>query len=263
MRALTHGILTSLLLVCLAALPQGASLTAAPPKVPGHRTLSVNEVFEVEFEEDAAGPVVLDNPYPSSILFVREAKPSRAKAVAYIIQPKAAGTYRFTLWTEGDKVGKTLPVAYYEFTVGGSPLPPGPPTPPGPPNPPPQPDGAFGLIKVSRDGLATVGLSVFPPLKTSGAKALASNSRTIASAIAAGGQVDPSVSSDNARFVLKTWGDGNAKALTDTFNTTASWRPGWADPVTKAFFKVNTDGKLKTKQDWVDALREIADGLDP
>lgn len=116
------------------------------------------------------------------------------------------------------------------------------------PRPPPKPDpidGALGLIKASREGLAKVAVST----KAADAVKLAKAQRGIASAIAAGGVSQPAA-------ILAAWRDAN-RATVDG----AAWKP-WGEVVSAALSKLYADGKLPDKSAWVAAFTEIADGLE-
>lgn len=114
---------------------------------------------------------------------------------------------------------------------------------PEPPGPVPLPDGKFGLVKVSRDGLSRV-----TPLAGDRDK-LAKAQRALASAVAAGGLTTPF-------SILNAWREGNNAAVTATV-----WAP-WGTQVGTALNKLFTDGKLKDKGDWAAAFEEIALGLE-
>lgn len=140
-----------------------------------------------------------------------------------------------------------------QLTGGGKPTPPGP-----NPDPKPLPDGRLGLIKVSRDAIAASAHDK----KAQMAKAVADNNRSVASVVAAGGLPDPAAGDANAKAVLKERGELNTKSMQDLGLTTADLA-AWVGPIDKALFALYTAEKLKTKQDWCDAFREIADGLAP
>lgn len=142
-----------------------------------------------------------------------------------------------------------------QLTGGGQPVPP---KPDPDPDPKPQPDGRLGLIKVSRDAIA----ASTHAKKAQMAKLVADNNRSVASIVAAGGLPDPAAGDANAKAVLKERGELNTKSMQDLGLTTADLA-AWVGPIDKALFTLYTAEKLKTKQDWCDAFREIADGLAP
>lgn len=126
---------------------------------------------------------------------------------------------------------------------------------PNPPGPNPSPT-LKGIAKVSADGLALVK----DANKIEVAKTLAGNTRSLASAIAAGGQPDPSSSDANAKAVLKQWGDDVKAALKPAGASEDAW-DAWATPVAKEFFALYSAKKLNTKAAWVEAFNDIATGL--
>lgn len=118
-----------------------------------------------------------------------------------------------------------------------------------PPKPKPDPvkpdDGALGLAKASRAGMAKVSSAN----KAIESASLARAQRGIASAVAAGGLKE-------AKEILAAWRDANrAAAPADT------WKP-WGEVVSPALAKLYADGKLPNGKAWVAAFREIAEGLE-
>lgn len=224
--------------VSLFSLALASSLSAAPPKVPGPVVAVPGQVVEVEIEQ-TSGEIGFHNPYDVTQVYVRDAVPRRDKTICLIIQPKGKQVYRLTVWSVPEKVGTTLIID----ASGGKPD--DPVIPPGPNPPGPLPDGALGLIKASRDGLAKVA----SPTKDADAAKLAKAQRGIASAIAAGGVTQPAA-------ILAAWRDANRAAVDG-----ATWKP-WGEAVSAALSKVHADGKLPDKAAWVAAFEEIAAGLD-
>ena len=191
-----------------------------------------------KFVENVSGRVTTRTVKGPFVYVVEAAETGRAETrrVELLIIPAKGKVLRRTLDVE----------------TGVSPIPPV----PGPPTP--LPDGKLGLIKVSRDGLALVK----EPTKLNTAKLVASGTRGLASAVAAGGTVDPSLSTANAKKVLDEWALTVKAGLSQGKSDEADWM-NWSTPIGKAFFTVYSSGKLKTKADWVAALNEIADGLAP
>lgn len=122
-------------------------------------------------------------------------------------------------------------------------------TPPKPPPDPVKPDGAFGLIKASRDGAALVTSS----MKVSESKQLAAAQRTHAAKVAAGVYPDPAK-------ILDAWRVVNRAVFSDAQQK--EWSP-WAASVQLKLSEQHKAGKLPTAKEWSDAFLEMADGLDP
>lgn len=139
----------------------------------------------------------------------------------------------------------TIEEAEFTLVIGG----PAPPTPPKPPTP--APDGRLGLTKVSRDGFA----GVTSPGKAAEAKKLASSHRAHAAAVAAGAYPD-------AAKILEAWRDSNKAALDNDAASIAAWL-SWAVAINRKVGELHKGGKLPGNNDWSEAFREIADGLDP
>lgn len=112
-----------------------SQLSAAPPIPGGPYKVSVGDVTEIEITEFKEGTLGFHNPYDVTELFMREATPRRQGTVSFIVQPKKAGIYRLSVWTQGEKTGATLIID----ASGNSPSPPSPQPQPPTPNPP-QPD---------------------------------------------------------------------------------------------------------------------------
>jgi len=108
--------------------------------------------------------------------------------------------------------------------------------------PPPLPDGEFGLIKASREGLAKV-------TDKAAALKLAAVQRSHASACAAGAFPDFAAA-------LEGWRAANKGAV-----DAATWAP-WGVAVSTQLKAAYTGNKLPTKTQWAAAFSEIADGLE-
>jgi hypothetical protein len=129
--------------------------------------------------------------------------------------------------------------------VDGS-TPPGPgPTPPTP-GPVPLPDGKYKLAAQARDWMSTV-----PADHRGKAKDLANSFRGVASAIAAGTMKRP-------EDVLAATKSSNNAALGSSMD---AWKP-WGAKLQTALEKADTDGTLRTIDDYKVAWNEIADGLE-
>lgn len=158
---------------------------------------------------------------------------------------KPVKTYRFVA-VASNKTGEQ---SRKTFTVPVGPAPT-----PVPPAPVPVPeDGRLGMVKVSRDGYAQV-------MRSEGRASVKANAETFASQIAAGAY-RPHESDAQVRLLFKDWADSNAKILASDVTLYDAWLK-WADPVGKGMYNLYTAKKLTTKQDWVDAFRETAQGLE-
>jgi hypothetical protein len=161
-------------------------------------------------------------------------------AVCFALKP---GRFRLVGFAaKGDK-----PVyAVTTLVVGQSPEPPGPgPGPPDPPNPPtPQPDGAMGLIKASREGLAKVTVAD----KAKQAAALAAKQKAHAAAVAAGAFAGPAA-------ILDGWRQINREAV-----NASEWAP-WGQAVSAQLSALHSAGKLTGNAAWSEAFKEVATGL--
>lgn len=210
---------------------------AAPPKVPGVVKVRVGEITSVEFESEAGKEVAWAPGFAPESCFVDEGKPLRKDTARLILSPKSEGVHRIIVWTVGEREYGTLII---DATGGVAPIPPT----PKPPTPTPIPDGKFGLIKVSRDGLAGVAVD-----KRGQAIALAGVQRSHASAIAAG-------AFPSAAKILEGWRTANNGVVNGT-----DWA-SWGTLVSARLQKLYTDGLLKTNADWKEAFDEVATGLD-
>lgn len=117
------------------------------------------------------------------------------------------------------------------------------------PVPTPLPDGEFGLIKASRDGMSKVTSTT----KADQAKRLAQAHRTHSSSVAAG-------TFNTVEDILDGWRTSNRKVFSADEQT--AWRP-WADAVKAKLDELVKAKKLNSNNDWSDAFREIAQGLSP
>jgi len=189
-----------------------------------------------------SGYTILWDVYPFEGL--DEAAQKNKSTYEFIIPP---GTYKARVRAFK---GEDVLQGWFEFTV----KPAVPVTPVDPVTPPaPNPETKFGLTQTSRAGAKGH--------KAAELKALAGSIRAFATAVTAGGQPDPSNSTATAKLVLGNWADSNATALSGAGGTTSDWK-AWADAVATQFFAQYNAGKIKTKQDWVDAFNEIAAGLE-
>lgn len=201
-------------------------LGAAPPAIPEkiETTVGGTEFFDVKLEAGKTLGMV-QHFEKSDCVLVRLWSDDPA-VQSYMIVARKAGTFHVAAWTVGEAKGVKLAIV-----VGGS-----------GPGPVPAPDGKFGLIKASRDGLAKVA-------DKADSVALARAQRSHASAVAAGAFAD-------APAITVGWRAANRAAVT---NPTA-WA-NWATMVSAALASAHATGKLVTFGDWADAFREIADGL--
>ena len=131
---------------------------------------------------------------------------------------------------------------------------------PGPPPPKPDPidpnpvfpDGRFKLAKFAYDtGMSQVKKE---EMRERAAKALANSFRSIASAIAAG-----TIKSD--RDVLIKTKEANNSALAKCCGTTERWET-WSSALQDKLYELYQSKDLQSVQDYSQAWREIAEGLD-
>jgi hypothetical protein len=220
----------------LASLVASAAL-AAPPDVPDKLVAEPGQLVRIVVKADDVG--VLKNFTDSEAFWGELVGPKGERH--YVFQAPAKNPrhqYVVGWWRKGETEGTSTTI-----TVGA--VPPGP-TPPDPPTPPtPKPDGALGLVKASRDGLAAVAGQWRPQ-----ATALANAQRSTASALAAGGIPD-----DPAK-ILAAWRSAN-NATVDP----KGWEP-WGKTVSARLSELYAGGKLPTKSEWAAAFREVAEGLE-
>ena len=220
--------LSSLVLLLLFS----TSLYAVPPQLEiPNEVKPVDGYVTVLPKTDAVSVLYISldglSPFPSALL----------KDARYLVVPtkgEKSGRYRFVA-VGASKEGEQVRVDFV-VVVGNQPLPPEPPT--------PQPDGKLGLIKTSREGVLKVSTAT-----AADRKKLASAQRSVASAVAAGGVIQPA-------DILKVWRDGNNAAV-----NSVEWQK-WGVDVSTSLQKLYADGKLKSKDDWSAAFEEIALGLE-
>jgi hypothetical protein len=152
----------------------------------------------------------------------------------------APGRYRFAAVAAGATGEQTRA----DFAVMIGPV-------PDPDRPVKPEDGKLGLVKSSREGLGRVNA---PPAAE--IKALAGKNRSLASAIVAGGVVDPATGQFSPAAALEAWRKGNREAVVDR----TLWEP-WGKAVSAALEALHSAGKLPDKAAWAAAFNEIADGL--
>lgn len=161
------------------------------------------------------------------------------------------GTFVFVLAVAGkDRVS----VAVHAIEVKGKPAPPDPKPPTPTPNPPaPGPDlpvGRFGLSRFAFDS-ATKLVTVDAKTRAEQAARLAESLRSVASAIVAGGLTDLDA-------VLEQTRTANNQALG---NAAEAWKD-WATELATKLDALDAEGKLKTTNDFAEAWRELATGLE-
>jgi hypothetical protein len=223
------------------AAAMAAVAVAAPPEVPPPVKVEVGKDHTVTLKPAGAAKFTAAPGFdPSECLWFPGERGDDGSQI-FLVRPYRPGKFRVTLWSEGDKRG-----VYSTLVLEASgAVPPGP-TPPDPPTPPtPKPDGALGLVKASRDGLAAVAGQWRPQ-----ATALANAQRSTASALAAGGIPD-----DPAK-ILAAWRSAN-NATVDP----KGWEP-WGKTVSARLSELYAGGKLPTKSEWAAAFREVAEGLE-
>jgi hypothetical protein len=188
------------------------------------------------------------------------------KTVSYgMTSATTAGVYVFYVVAWGVAVQQTPPptpppppttpphaFAFWTVVVGTVPPTPGPGPGPGPsPGPNPPNPGTLGLVKVSYDASRPVAVRA-----TEGPK-LAGAAKSVVSMIGAG--VFNNQANDPAALaaaVLQSRRAANKNAgVTET-----AWAP-WAAAVDAALKSLYDGGKIKTKDDWMEAMNEIALGL--
>jgi hypothetical protein len=226
----------------LVAGPAWALDVKGPTQAPRDRLVRLEAV------DVAADAVVTWDVWPRSADIAACADDRRVEFVA----PPGRYEVQAREWLVKD--GKLQPpkTVYFTVTVLGT----GPPTPPPDPDvptpPTPQPDGALGLIKASRDGMAKV-----PAASRAKAAALANAQRSIKSALAAGAyaaQAQQGAEALAAAVLRDVRAAGNAAVAGADWS---AWTANCA-PVLNALYVA---GRLKTVKDWENALEEIAIGL--
>lgn len=220
-------------------------LAAAPPDVPETLKASPGELTRFVVKGEKGKKVAFAPSFKEDACFVDRLYSDDPDVIRFLVQPRRSGEFVITFWTVGEGAYKQVTI-----TVGTPPNPPGPPQ---PPPPTPKPDGALGVRKASRDGLASV--QPFPD-RLSEAKALAGAARSTASAVAAGAAVD-SAGKFAPDIALSTWRTNNRSAV----RSAVPWEP-WAVRTSGRLEAAFKDGKLPTQGDWVAAFNEVADGLE-
>lgn len=220
---------------------------AWPLDIKGPTQSMRDRLVRLEAADVADGAVVTWDVWPRSADVAACADDRRVEFVA----PPGKYEVQAREWLIRD--GKLLPpkTVYRTVTILGDKPEPDP-DPDVPPTP--RPDGALGLIKASRDGMAKV-----PAAAKAKAAALANAQRSIGSALAAGaynaqaGQGAEAL----AAAVLRDVRAAGAAAVAG-----ADWSAWTANcaPVLNALYVA---GKLRTTADWMAALDEVAKGLEP
>jgi hypothetical protein len=200
--------------------------------------------FEVEYAGDK--PPTMVPAFDAGDMFYDMMMPLRKNTIRVQVRPKKPGAYRFVFYNAD---GHCVTTVQSQGDVPPNPNPGPNPNPNPNPNPPAPPDGALGLIKVSRDGVAAVALAA--DAKATQAAALGKSARSLASAVAAGGYA-------SMAQVMAGWRDGNNAAVP---GGSAAWAP-WGAAVSAAVEKLYRDGKMADKAAWAAAFYEIATGLD-
>lgn len=208
------------------------ALAAPPVEVPAEVTGPPGGFIPIRAKTDGkmVRYVPLDaglNVFPADLLADRKAT---------VVSAAKPGRYRLLAYSAvGDDPTEPATVT----VVVEGPAPPGPaPVPPGP-----QPDGALGLVKASRDGLAKVAAG------REKAAALAQAQRAHASAVAAG------AFGADAGKILAGWRDAN-KAAADA----GQWAE-WGRAVSAKLAELHAAGKLAGTAEWAAAFEEVAQGL--
>lgn len=136
------------------------------------------------------------------------------------------------------------------ITVNGNPNP-GPAPGPGPSPGPVIPDGKYGLAKI----VYQLAMDTVPPgPRAKGAPALSNSFNGIAASVAAGTLTDP-------RSLLTQTKTANQTALANAGVSSNDWDNFFVG-LQKTIFPLHSSGKLNTVQDFAEAWREIAAGLE-
>jgi hypothetical protein len=139
------------------------------------------------------------------------------------------------------------------ITVNGSPSPgPGPPSPGPNPGPTPViPDGKYGLARI----VYQLAMDTVPPgPRAKGAPVLYNSFNGIAASVAAGTLTDP-------RSLLTQTKTANQTALANAGVSAGDW-DNFFVALQRVIFPLHSSGKLNTVQDFAEAWREIAAGLE-
>lgn len=213
----------------------GSALAVDPPDVPANVSGKTGEfvIIVAKSKGKTTKFVSLDSGltvFPSQLL--------KDQNTAVVIS-NGAGTYRVLAYTA--ESNEPSEPAYITVTIGPGPLPVPSPVPPGPTPPGPGPVG-FGLKAVSQAGLAK---TYTDPSVT---KSLANAQRGLAAAVAAGAYKTPA-------DILAAWREVNKPFGASVWGE-------WGKLVSAKIQETYKQGLLKTNQDWAEAFREIADGLD-
>lgn len=247
MRRATALLILATAIPALGAAPATPAPPAPPPKVEGDTALIVRS-FKVPLKITATigtpGKTIYMWSYPESL----RATPARArfsKSATLEVTDAPAGTHKISVssLTRGKDGDDVIEDQEVDIIVGNLPTPPG-------PGPGPQPDGAMGLTRVSREGLATV----VSPTRDAAARKLAGAIRSHAAATAAG------AFSGGAK-ILEGYGAAVLGALEPAERP--AWK-AWSAAVGARIKDLNeVEKKLVGNKEWSDAFKEVADGLAP
>jgi hypothetical protein len=251
-----------LILILLLAAPVVARQPPAPPPTP-----APDPVAKLSGPKavDLGAPIILNptgstapggyefgvaaGPGPVPIVTLKSDDKQTVIGMATAATP---GSYQFYVvaWGQGAAAAGVSPHAFAFWTVTvGQPAPPPPPTPP----PPGPSDGAMGLVKASRDGMAGVQLDAM--LKANTAKALADAQQKTAATLTTSPQPTDPAQLAVAALNLRRTNNGTAAGA-----NAAAWVP-WAVACDAQVQALYAAGRLKTVADWSAALTEIAQGL--
>lgn len=220
----------------VALLLLAAPLWAAPPAVEVPATVKVNSGEWV---------IIVAKTDAKSVKFVPLTPGLKQFPPQLVSDPKTFaaqapdGVYRLLVYS-GNADGPSDPV-YSVITIGSA----GP-----PPIDPSRPEGALGLVKVSRDAMAKVNV----PDRAGEARKLAAGYRRTAVTLPTPAEEGPLALANAVAAACRT--ANNAAGV-----TAEAWKP-WGQTVADALTVLYNAGRLKTPADWSAALVEIAQGLE-